>query len=139
MSSMKSRILATVLFFALVCNSCGDGGGSSSNALDLTDATFDALVVKATGPVLVMFYLPTCPHCRNMQEPLSNLARDMASSLKVGRLDAAHNPLMTGRYGIYSVPTFIMFRGGEAVAAIVGKMSEASLYQWAQNVMASGN
>lgn len=136
MSSVKSPIFTIVLFFALVCNGCGDGGGSSSNALDLTDATFDAQVVKAPGPVLVMFYLPTCPHCRNMQEPLSNLARDMVSSLKVGRLDAAHNPLMTDKYGIYSVPTFIMFRAGKAVAAVVGEMPEAALFEWAVKALA---
>jgi thioredoxin 1 len=138
---MRTALFVTFVTILFLATGCGGGGGagdggSSGSALDITDQTFNAEVLKAAVPVMVMFYLPTCPHCQRMQQPVADLARDMAADLKVARLNVGANSVMAGRYNIGSVPTFMIFKSGRATASVVGEMSEAALFDWTRNALA---
>jgi thioredoxin 1 len=96
------------------------------------------MVLRSSKPVMVMFHLPACPHCRAMQKPVEDIARDMAAEMNVARLNVSENPSTSSKYGIRGVPTFIMFITGNAVSTITGEMPEQSLYDWAKKALADG-
>jgi thioredoxin 1 len=85
-----------------------------------TDDTFAAEVLEAEGPVLVDFTAAWCPPCRVMEPILSDLARERAADLRVVRLDVDANQATAARYGVLSMPTFLLFRDGAPVLKLVG-------------------
>ena len=82
---------------------------------DVTDATFASLVLGAPGAVLVEFGADWCPPCRAMAPVLEALARDKAGALTVLKLDVDRSTHAAEQYGALSLPTLILFRGGEPV------------------------
>lgn len=86
----------------------------------VTDADFEREVLAAEGPVLVEFTADWCPPCRQMGPVLAGLAAQEAGRLKVVQLDVDTNPVTTNAYKVLSMPTFMVFCGGEPVKAMVG-------------------
>jgi thioredoxin 1 len=84
-----------------------------------TDDTFTAEVLEAEEPVLVDFTAAWCPPCRVMEPILADLAAERAD-LRVVSLDVDSNQATAARYGVLSMPTFLLFRGGEPVLKLVG-------------------
>ncbi|MGX1881359.1 thioredoxin [Streptomyces sp. NPDC055287] len=93
----------------------------------VTDATFEAEVLKAGGPVLVEFTADWCGPCRQLAPVLSEVAREEADRLKVVQLDVDVNPETTVKYGVLSMPTLIVFRDGEPVKQMVGARPKRKL------------
>ncbi|MDO5726524.1 MAG: thioredoxin [Bowdeniella nasicola] len=91
-----------------------------SNAINVTDANFLAEVLQSDQPVLVDFWATWCPPCRMMAPIIDEIAAEKQGSLKVAKLDTDQNPQTAGNYGIVSIPTFILFKGGKVVEEIVG-------------------
>ncbi|KUO06810.1 thioredoxin [Streptomyces sp. DSM 15324] len=87
---------------------------------DVTDENFAAEVIGSDLPVLVEFTADWCPPCRQMGPVLKALASEEGDRLKVVQLNVDHNPLTTNAYKVLSMPTFMVFRGGEPVKAMVG-------------------
>ncbi|MFI6022852.1 thioredoxin family protein [Streptomyces sp. NPDC051287] len=87
---------------------------------EVTDADFAAEVIGADRPVLVEFTADWCPPCRQMAPVLTALAAQEGERLKVVQLDVDHNPETTNAYKVLSMPTFMVFRDGEPVKAMVG-------------------
>ena len=88
--------------------------------IDTTDATFDADVLQAAGPVLVDFTAPWCRPCRAVEPFLVELEREHEGRLRLVRIDVDANLAVPGRYGVLSLPTVIVFLGGEPVETILG-------------------
>ena len=88
--------------------------------MDVTDADFADEVIGAELPVLVEFTADWCPPCRQMGPVLRALAAEEADRLKVVQLNVDHNPLTTNAYKVLSMPTFMVFRDGEPIKAMVG-------------------
>ncbi|NCD17028.1 MAG: thioredoxin [Actinobacteria bacterium] len=92
----------------------------ASNAPDVTDATFRAEVLESDKPVLVDFWAEWCPPCRMMGPIIDEISAEMGDTLKVVKLDTDSNPRTSRDYGIVSIPTFNIYKGGELVGSVVG-------------------
>ena len=94
----------------------------------VTDATFQATVLESDRPVVVDFTAAWCPPCRVMGPILAELA-DEQPDLTFVELDVDANQEVAARYGVLSMPTFLVFRGGEPVAQLVGARPKRRLAQ----------
>ncbi|MCX4474680.1 thioredoxin [Micromonospora sp. NBC_01655] len=86
----------------------------------VTDATFAETVLAADRPVVVDFWAEWCPPCLAVSRSLAELAGEFGERLRVVTVDTDENPATARAYGVMSMPTLLMFRGGEVVGSIVG-------------------
>ncbi|WP_371498192.1 thioredoxin [Kitasatospora sp. NBC_00374] len=93
----------------------------------VTDLTFGSEVLAAERPVLVEFTADWCPPCRMIAPVLAEIAREEADRLRIVQLDVDTNPETQAAYGVLSMPTLMLFRGGEPVRTLVGARAKARL------------
>jgi thioredoxin 1 len=87
---------------------------------EVTDATFDGEVLRSELPVAVDFWAPWCRPCRAIEPHLVELARRNEGRMRLVRLDVDSSPGAASRYGVLTVPTVILFVGGEPRATVLG-------------------
>lgn len=97
-----------------------------SNIINTTDATFDADVLKAPGPVLVDFWATWCGPCRQVAPILEEIANEN-DKLTVAKLDVDVNQQTAAAYGVMSIPTMHLYVNGEIVRTIVGAQPKKSI------------
>lgn len=97
--------------------------------LHLTDATFDKEVIKSDKPVLVDFTASWCGPCRMIAPIIEEMAAEYAGRAVIGKVDVDENPEISTNYGIRSVPTLMIFKGGERVDMIIGAVGKAKLVE----------
>jgi thioredoxin 2 len=90
--------------------------------LRLSDAGFDRVVADSPVPVLVDFYADWCGPCKMMAPVLDKVAAQRMGSALVAKVDTDANPMVSQRFGIRSIPTLIVFRGGREVARELGAL-----------------
>ncbi|MER5587599.1 thioredoxin domain-containing protein [Streptomyces asoensis] len=105
---------------------------------EVTDADFAREVLGADLPVLVEFTADWCPPCRQMGPVLTALAAQEGERLKVVQLDVDTNPETTLAYQVLSMPTFMVFRGGEPVKSMVGARPARRLLAELEDVLSGG-
>jgi thioredoxin 1 len=88
--------------------------------LDVTDATFTVEVVQSDQPVLVEFTAPWCRPCKAIEPLLEEIGREHEGRLRLARLDIDANMGVPARYGVLSLPTVMVFAGGEPVEILHG-------------------
>ncbi|MDD6160769.1 MAG: thioredoxin [Oscillospiraceae bacterium] len=93
----------------------------------LTDSNFDAEVLQSAGTVLVDFWAPWCGPCRMLAPAVAQIAEEYEGRVKVGKVNVDDAPALAARYGVMSIPTVMVFRGGEAVHTLVGLRPKAEL------------
>jgi thioredoxin 1 len=98
-----------------------------ANTHAVTDETFEQEVLRSETPVLVDFWAPWCPPCRMLAPELEKLAEEERGALTVAKLDIDQNAEAPARYGVQSIPTLLLFKGGQEVARLVGYMPKVAL------------
>jgi len=101
----------------------------------VTDETFANEVLAAELPVLVKFTADWCPPCRMIAPVLAEVAVEQADRLKIVQLDVDANPETQAAYGVMSMPTLMVFRGGEPVKSMVGARAKARLLRELEDVI----
>ncbi|MGQ4441116.1 thioredoxin [Streptomyces violaceoruber] len=96
---------------------------------EVTDADFAAEVIGSELPVLVEFTADWCPPCRQVAPVLSALAEEEGDRFRVVQLNVDQNPATTNAYKVLSMPTFMVFRGGEPVKSMVGSRPKRRLLE----------
>jgi thioredoxin len=99
----------------------------SESVKELTDGNWDAEVVQAKGTVLVDFWASWCPPCRMIAPSIESLAGEFQGRAKVGKLNVDDNPEVAARYRITSIPTLLVFRGGQLVDQRVGALPKPEI------------
>ena len=95
----------------------------------MTDATFADEVLASAVPVVVDFWAPWCKPCEKIEPHLRALAEEWQGRARFVRLNVDDNPAVSGRYGVLSIPTVMLFAGGERRAAVIGANSRAKYEQ----------
>ncbi|MGF1429165.1 thioredoxin [Kitasatospora sp. LaBMicrA B282] len=93
----------------------------------VTDATFDAEVLKSDKPVLVDFWAEWCGPCKQVAPTLEAIAEEYADQLTVAKIDVDANQAVAAQYGVVSIPTLNVYVNGEVVKSIIGAKPKAAL------------
>jgi thioredoxin 1 len=108
---------------------------ASPNTFDVTDANFEAEVVKSPLPVLVDFWAAWCGPCRTIAPHVEALAQTYAGKLKVGKCDIDHNPMVPSQFEIRSIPTLLVFKNGQVAGQLVGAVPRARIEDLVSKVL----
>ncbi|MGE0267931.1 MAG: thioredoxin [Candidatus Omnitrophota bacterium] len=95
----------------------------------LTEQNFKAEVINSKIPVLVDFWAEWCGPCRMIAPIIDELAKDLNGRLKVTKLNVDEAQALAAEYNIMSIPTILIFKGGELVEEIVGAMSKEQMLE----------
>lgn len=89
-------------------------------ALQITDASFDEVILKSDKPVLVDFWATWCGPCRMLGPVIEELATEYEGRVVVGKVDVDNNQEFAAKYGVRNIPTVLVFKDGEVVGRQVG-------------------
>jgi thioredoxin 1 len=100
---------------------------ASNDVVTLQDATFDSEVLKSEIPVLVDFWAVWCGPCKAIAPTVEELAKQYRGKVKVAKMDVDEHQKVPQQYGIKSIPTLLVFKGGRVVDTIVGAVPRSKL------------
>ena len=124
-----NRVPAARLADGPTCGRCGTAV-LPGEPVELSDANFDAVVGKTELPVVVDFWAPWCGPCRMMAPAFEEVAQRMEPRARFAKLNTDEAQETAARYGIRSIPTLIVFRGGREVARQSGAAGVEQLTRW---------
>ena len=99
----------------------------AENVMEFNDQNFDSDVLKAGMPVLVDFWAVWCGPCKAIAPIVEEVANEFSGKVRVGKMDVDSNNQVAMRYGIRSIPTLLLFSGGEVVDQVIGNVGKESI------------
>ena len=100
---------------------------ADASTLHLTEQNFDEALASAEGVMMVDFWAEWCGPCRAIAPALDELAKESAGRVSLAKVNVDENPGLAARYGIRSIPTILIVKGGSVVDHIVGAVPKAQL------------
>src|SRR5450432_4170207 len=97
---------------------------AEKDTLTFTDAGFESEVLTSDVPVLVDFWAERCPPCRAIGPTVDQVATEYSGKVKVGKLDVDSNEGTAARYGVRSIPTLMLFKGGKIIEQRTGSIGK---------------
>ena len=119
-----------------VCGRCKTALPFENRPVKVTDANFAAEVEGSPLPVLLDMWAPWCGPCVMVAPVIEELAAEMAGRVRVAKLNVDENPATAARFGVQSIPTLLLLKGGRELDRIVGVQSKAAIVQRIERVAA---
>lgn len=99
----------------------------AGNVKEISDAEFDAEVLKSSIPCLVDFWAPWCGPCKSIAPILEELAGEYAGKIKIVKVNVDENPKSPTTYKVRGIPNLVFFKGGEVIDQVVGAVPKEQL------------
>ncbi len=100
------------------------------STVKVTDASFEADVVKSDVPVVVDFWAEWCGPCKMIGPSLEEISTEMAGKVKIAKINIDENPAVAAQFGIRSIPTLMLFKDGKLAGQKVGAAPKSELSRW---------
>lgn len=97
------------------------------SVLKITDENFESEVLKSDKPVIVDFYADWCGPCKMMSPIIDKIAEELGEAVKVGKVNSDENMELAEKYGIMSIPTIMIFKGGNLDKTFTGVTDKATI------------
>ena len=120
-----------------VCGRCKTPLPTDHKPVTVTDATFAAEVERSPLPVLVDAWAPWCAPCRMIAPVVEELAAELAGRVRVAKLNVDENPATAARFGIQSIPTLLVLRGGREVDRMIGVQPKGEIASRLQRLLSA--
>ncbi len=104
-------------------------------ALEITDATFDEVVMKSDKPVVLDFWATWCGPCRMIAPSIDEMSEEYEGKAVIGKVDVDNNPGITGQFGVRNIPTVLFVKNGEVVDKQVGAVPKSALVAKLEKIM----
>ena len=104
----------------------------SGEPIQISDETFEKEVMQSNLPVIVDFWAPWCGPCKMMAPAFEQAAAQLEPHVRLAKLNTENEQSIGARFGIRSIPTLALFRGGREIARQAGAMGSADIVRWVQ-------
>jgi thioredoxin 2 len=118
------------------CGSCKSPLSPLSEPLEVDDTSFAQVVDEATVPVLTDFWAEWCGPCRMAAPEVRELAREMAGKALVLKVNTEENQQVAARFGVQSIPNFVVLKNGRVVFQQAGLVPRAEMRRWLESAQA---
>ena len=118
-----------------ICGRCRQPLPVDGRPVTVTDATFATEVERSPLPVLVDAWAPWCAPCRMIAPVMEELATELAGRVRVAKLNVDENPATAARFGVQSIPTLLVLRGGREVDRMIGVQPKGEIVSRLQRLL----
>jgi len=107
----------------------------AENIIEITDDSFEKIVLKSDKPVMVDFWAPWCGPCKAIAPTIDALEKEFGDKMSFVKVNVDENPISPSKYGVQAIPTLIFFKNGEIAEQIMGMVAKQKLEDTIKNVL----